>query len=202
MSRRLRFEGLQRVAMTTSPLEAFIRSARNIAGRDACSPFSLEDIYSVACQLGLSGVLFLEKLEDSRHVTVLLGLEESSVILYDPRSGVRVKACNETQLGMYSKPVGSLRDKFREYEQQFTPEETSDVWAQYRHTGKLLSRFLRQHSEFRLACSAGASTVASPVDLPALQDESRRSDCAPICLFHQRLAQLARNVGSWEPTRI
>ncbi len=169
--------------MTTFPLEDFIQTARNIAGRDACSPFSLEDIYSVADQLGLSGVLFLEKLEDSRHVTVLLGLDEDSVVLYDPLSGVRVKACNETQLGMYSKAVGSLRDEFREYEQQFTPEACSDVWDQYRHTGKLLSSFLGQHSEFRFACSAGASTIASPVDLPALQDESWRSDCAPICLF-------------------
>ena len=183
MSRRPRFEGLQRVDMTSSRLGAFIRTARGIAGRDASSPFSLEDVYSVAYQLGLSGVLFLEKLEDSRHVTVLLGLDESTVTLYDPLSGVRVRACNETQLGMYSRPVGTLRDEFREYERQFTPEERSDVWAQYRRTGKLLSRFLRQHSEFRLACSAGASTVASPVDLPALQDESRPSDCAPICLF-------------------
>lgn len=183
MSRRPRFESLQRVDMTSSRLGAFIRTARNIAGRDACSLFSLEDVYSVAHQLGLSGVLFLEKLEDSRHVTVLLGLGKNTVTLYDPLSGVRVRACNETQLGMYSKPVGPLRDEFREYGLQSPPGECSDVWAQYRRTGKLLSRFLRQHGEFKLACSAGESTIASPVDLPALQDESRPSDCAPICLF-------------------
>ena len=147
MSRRPRFEGLQRVDMTSSRLGAFIRTARGIAGRDASSPFSLEDVYSVAYQLGLSGVLFLEKLEDSRHVTVLLGLDESTVTLYDPLSGVRVRACNETQLGMYSRPVGTLRDEFREYERQFTPEERSDVWAQYRRTGKLLSRFLGSDSQ-------------------------------------------------------
>jgi hypothetical protein len=82
-----------------------------------------------------------------------LGLDESSLVLYDPLSGVRVKACNETQLGMCSKPAGSLRDGLQECEQQFRPEECSDVWAQRQHTGKLLSGFLGRHSEFRLVSS-------------------------------------------------
>jgi len=196
ISHRLRFEVLKRLTITKSRVRDFIQTARNIAGRDACSPFSLEDVYSVAYQLGLSGMLLLEKSDNYRHVTVLLGLDESSAMLYDPLSGVKVKACNAMQFGMYCKPVGSLRDEFQKYEQQFTLEECSDVWARYEQNGKLLLRFLRQHSEFRFIFFADVSSIVKHVGLPALQNKSRSSDCAPICLFIISLMHPATNETS------
>jgi len=189
VSYRLEFEALGRAVMSKSRLGAFIRTARSIAGRDATSPFSLEDVYSVASELGLAGVLFLEKSDENRHVTVLLSLDERDALVYDPLSGVKVRPCNELQLGMYARPVGLLREEFQVYAQQFTLEECSDVWVRYVQKGQLLLRFLRKHTVFRFICSADVLGVAGRADLPALQDQSRPSDCAPTSLFVMSLIQ-------------
>jgi L-asparaginase len=167
----------------TSLLKSFVQSARRIAGRDATSPFSLEDVYAVASDLELSGVLFLEKSDETRHVTVLLDLDDGQVVLYDPSSGVKVKDCDDTRLGMYAKPVGSLRDEFKEYERRAAPAKCSDVWAKYAQRGELLKRFLRHHSRFQHLSSVDTLHDIAALGLPAMQHKFRHTGCAPLSLF-------------------
>ena len=53
-----------------SKLEKFIITARGIVGRDEFSPYSLEDIYSLADKFEIDGIIYLEKFEDKRHVNL------------------------------------------------------------------------------------------------------------------------------------
>ncbi|MFC2173215.1 hypothetical protein ACFLU6_11375 [Acidobacteriota bacterium] len=178
--------------------EDFIGVARSIAGRDAFSPFSLEDVYSIARHFGLKGIIFLEKLDDRRHVNVLLNLKRNAVILYDPLSGVKSKPCDEIQLGMYCKPVGSFLDDFQKYEQQSELEVCTDVWVKYKKRGNLLLDLFMQHEEFR---SIYRNVAPSTLDFPALQRKMSSSDCAPIALFIMFWCSfLAMNGhdGTWE----
>lgn len=65
-------------------LEKFIKTARNIVTRDATYSFSLEDVYYIAHKLRLDGLIYLEKFDDRRHVTVLLDLNKDCVIVVAP----------------------------------------------------------------------------------------------------------------------
>ncbi len=163
-----------------SKVENFIKTARSVVGRDECSPFSLEDIYSIAYNFGIDGIIYLEKFDDKRHINILLDLDKNSVTLYDPLLGVKKKSYNEIQLGMYCKPVGSFRDEFQIYEQQLESNESRDIWTQYEQRGKLLFNFLKHHSKFRSVYAGEGSSIA---DFPALQNNPSSSDCAPISLF-------------------
>jgi len=71
---------------------------QGMVGRNASSPFSLDDVYLVARRLGLEGVLFLEKCAENRHVTVLLEIDTCRMLLYDPWLGIKVRSFNETHL--------------------------------------------------------------------------------------------------------
>lgn len=119
--------------LVTSEADDFIKTARNIAGRDTCGPFSLEDTHSVACRLGLKGIVYLEKMDDRRHVNVLFELNKDVITLYDPLSGVKSKTYNEIQLGMYCKPAGSFLDDFQWHEQQFKLQKHVGTWIQHQH---------------------------------------------------------------------
>lgn len=157
-------------------LQEFIKTVRGIVGRDEQSPFSLEDVCSLADTLRIGGVVYLEKFDDKRHVTVLLGLDKNSVTLYDPLPGFKKKSCNEIQLGMYGQPVGLFKDGFQMYEQELNLN-TGDVWARYKQRSKLLASFLKQNKRFK-----SAAERASTMDFPALQNPNS-PDCAPIALF-------------------
>lgn len=161
-------------------LEEFTKTARSVVGRDSCTPFSVEDVHSVADKCGLNGVIFLEKLDDGRHVNVLLDLEKTSVTLYDPLLGVKTRPCDHVQLGMYCEPIGSLRTEVQRYQQRSESGQSGGVWAQYEQRGKLIFSFLRGHPGFRSPCTGRASNMA---DLPALQNDPNSADCAPIALF-------------------
>lgn len=158
----------------------FIESARIIVGKDVTEMFSPEDIDRVAHELGLDGVIYLEKLDDRRHVTVLLDLNRDSVNLYDPLSGVKLKLYDEIQFGMHCQPIGTFRDEFQAYEQQQGLDKSGEVWTKYRKRGRLLIDFLNQHEKFR---SMYADSILTGSDLPVLQDNRSSSDCAPISLF-------------------
>jgi len=163
-----------------SKLEKFIKTARSIVGRDEFSPYSLEDIYSLAYKFEIEGIIYLEKFEDKRHVSVLLDLDKNSLTLYDPLLGIKKKSYNEIQLGMYCKPVGSFKDEFQTYAQQLKSNESRDIWTQYEQIGKLLFNFLKQHSKFRSVYTKGSLSITN---LPALQNNPSSSDCAPISLY-------------------
>ena len=166
--------------MDRSELEKFIRDARSSAGRDAYSPFSLEDIYSIAFNLGINGIIYLEKFDDKRHVNVLLDINEDNITLYDPLSSIKKKSYNKIQLGMYCKPIGSYKDDFQKYKEQFETPESTDIWDRYEQKGKLLFDFLIQHNEFRSFFTKCVSHIGN---LSALQNNISSSDCAPISLF-------------------
>ena len=161
-------------------LEKFIKTARNIVIRDATDSFSLEDVYYIAHKLRLNGLIYLEKFDDGRHVTVLLDLNKDCVTLYDPLSGIKLKRYNEIQFGMYCQPVGSFRDEFQVYEQQQGLDESGDVWTKYGRKGRLLFEFLNKHVRSKFMYAEGISTMN---DLPVLQDNQSFPDCAPISLF-------------------
>ena len=171
-----------------SKLEKFIETARSLVGRDECSPYSLEDIYLLAYKFEIDGIIYLEKFEDKRHVNVLLDLDKKSITLYDPLLGIKKKSYNKIQLGMYCKPVGSFKDEFQTYAQQLKLNEPGEIWDQYEQRGKLLLKFLKQHSKFRSIYAKGSSGMA---DLPALQNNPGSSDCAPISLFIMLMFNLA-----------
>ena len=164
----------------------FIESARIIVGKDVTEMFSPEDIDRVAYELGLDGVIYLEKLDDRRHVTVLLDLNRDSVNLYDPLSGVKVKPYDEIQFGMYCQPIGTFRDEFQAYEQQQGLDKSGDVWTKYRKRGRLLIDFLNQHEKFR---SMYVGDILTRGDLPVLQNSQFSLDCAPISLFIMSLCK-------------
>lgn len=161
-------------------LEKFIKTARNIVTRDATDSFSLEDVYYIAHKLRLDGLIYLEKFDDGRHVTVLLDLNKDCVTLYDPLSGIKVKLYNKIQFGMYCQPVGSFRDEFQVYEQQQGLDESGDVWTRYGRKGRLLFEFLNKHVRFKSMYAEGISTMN---DLLVLQDNQSFPNCAPISLF-------------------
>ena len=161
-------------------LEKFIRTARNIVTRDATDSFSLKDVYYIARKLRLDGLIYLEKFDDGRHVTVLLDLNKDCVTLYDPLSGIKVKRYNKIQFGMYCKPVGSFRDEFQVYEQQQGLDESGDVLTRYGRKGRLLFEFLNKHVRFK---SMYAESISNMNDLPVLQDNQSFPNCAPISLF-------------------
>ena len=165
--------------MDHSKLEKFTKEVRGIVGRDEYSPLSLEDLFHLATKFGLIGAIYFEKSDDKRHVNVLLDLGKDSITLYDPLSGVKIKPLDEIQFGIYCQPLGTLKDDFERHQQQLRMNECQDVWSQYRQRGKLLFRFLKQHSEFR---SIYAGDITSGADLPVLQNPNY-SDCAPISLF-------------------
>ena len=158
----------------------FIKTARNFAGRDENSSLSLEDIYNIADNLRLNGIIYLEKLDEQRHVCVLFDINQDILFLYDPLSGGKKKSYNEIHLGMYCKPVGSFRDGFNKNERLLNTDEHGDVWAKYEEKGKLLYDFLKQHDGFK---SIYADNVSSVTDLPVLQKNPSSPDCALIALF-------------------
>lgn len=157
-------------------LQEFIKTVRGIVGRDEQGLFSLEDVCSLADTLRIGGVVYLEKFDDKRHATVLLGLDKNSITLYDPLLGVKRKPYNETHLGMYGQPVGLFKDEFQTYNQGLE-SDTGDVWTRYKERGKLLASFLEQNKRFK-----SAAERASTMDFPALQNPNS-PDCAPIALF-------------------
>lgn len=161
-------------------LEKFIKTARNIVTRDATYSFSLEDVYYIAHKLRLDGLIYLEKFDDRRHVTVLLDLNKDCVILYDPLSGIKVKPYDKIQFGMYCQPLGSFRDEFQVYEQQQGLDESGNVWTIYGRKGRLLFEFLNKHVRFKSMYAEGISTMN---DLPVLQDNQSFPNCALISLF-------------------
>jgi len=42
-------------------------------------------------------------------------LAKDIITLYDPLLGIKIRPCNELQLGMYCKPVGAFKDEFEKY---------------------------------------------------------------------------------------
>jgi hypothetical protein len=164
----------------SSKSKKFIETARSIVEKDATEMFSLEDIDRVSHELGLDGVIYLEKFDDRRHVTVLLDLNRDNVNLYDPLSGVKVKPYDEIQFGMYCHPVGAFKDEFQAYEQQQGLDKSGDIWTKYRKRGRLLIDFLNRHERF---ISIYADSVLTGSNLPVLQDNRSSPDCAPISLF-------------------
>ena len=164
-------------------LARFVRRARRLAGLDDTSPFSVEDVHRVACMLGVTGLLFLEKADETRHATVLLGLDEARVAVYDPWCGVKVRPCDDTQLGMYCRPIGALGHELRRVERVETPAERPDVWEQYARRGARLRRFLGGRGWRADLQPAEVLHRIESVDLPPTQHESRPTDCAPLCLF-------------------
>jgi len=163
-----------------SKLEKFIKTARSIVRRNECSPYSLEDIYSLAYKLEIDGVIYLEKFDDKRHVNVLLDLDKNNLILYDPLLGFKKKSYNDIQFGMYCKPVGSFKDEFQIYLQQLESNKAKDIWTQYEQKGKLLFKFLKQHNKFKSMYTKVSSNIDN---LQALQNTPGSSDCVPISLF-------------------
>ena len=163
-----------------SKVEKFIKTARSIVGRDEISPYSLEDIYLLADNFEIDGIIYLEKFDEKRHVNVLLDLDKNNITLYDPLLGIKKKSYNEIQFGMYCKPVGSFRDEFKIYAQQLKSNESGDIWTQYERRGKLLFKFLKDHIKFRSVYAKGRSKIAN---FPVLQNNPSSSDCAPISLF-------------------
>lgn len=143
-------------------------------------------MYFLADYFGLKGVVYLEKLEQRRHVNVLFHVSLDSVILYDPMCGVKNGSCNETQIGMYCKPMGSIRGDFDEYEKFSVQYEGENTWARYAHRGRLLLDFLEVHDGFN---SLYGNRVLALMDFPALQSGSSSVDCAPISLFVLSLCQ-------------
>jgi hypothetical protein len=188
--------GARVAAIDPSRLEAFIRMARGMVGRNASSPFSLDDVYLVARQLRLQGVLFLEKCAENRHVNVLLETDACRMLLYDPWLGVKVKSCSETHLGMYGKPVGSLRDEFERFRSHAASMGTRDVWAGYAQRGRRLLTFLQIHRERLTLWRSDAPCCVEALDLAAVQEATSPADCAPICLFVLSLLQPASTWGT------
>ncbi len=164
----------------SSKLKKFIETVRSIAGRDVTEMFSLEDIDLVAHELGLDGVIYLEKRDDRRHVNVLLGLNRDGVNLYDPFSAFKVKPYDEIQFGMYCQPVGTFRDEFQAYEQEQGLVKSGNDWTKFGKRGRLLIDFLNGHKRFR---SMYADSTLTRNNLPVLQDNRSYLDCAPISLF-------------------
>jgi hypothetical protein len=171
-------------ALLNAPARAaFVRTVRRIAGRDDTSPFSVDDVHRVARALGLNGILFLEKAGETRHATVLLGLDETLVGLYDPWAGIKVKRCDATQLGMFCRLVGAVGDEFRDHERAAALTTCPDVWDRYARRGVLLRQFLRHHRELQgLLCDDVARRL-EPLELPPTQHELRPADCAPLSLY-------------------
>jgi L-asparaginase len=168
------------ITIDNSNVEKFIITAKRFVGLDACDKLSLEDIYSIASNFDLNGIIYLEKFDDKGHVNVLININKDFITLYDPLSGIKIKPYNETHFGMYCKPVGSFRDEFQRYEQQFAFDEPGDVWDKYKRKGKLLYEFLMQSKDFN---SFYSESVSSKVNFPTLQNNIPSSDCAPISLF-------------------
>jgi hypothetical protein len=163
-----------------SELELFIATTRALTGRGPCSPFSLDNMYFLADYFGLKGVLYLEKLEESRHVNVVFNVSRDKVVLYDPMRGVKKRCCNETEMGMYCKPLGSIREDFEEHEKSSVPYEGDNPWKRCAHRGQLLLEFLEAHDGFN---SLYGNRILALMDFPALQISSNSTDCAPITLF-------------------
>lgn len=163
-----------------SEIENFIQNTRNIVGRNLKSPFSLEDIYSLGQKLKLNGVIYLEKFDDTRHVNVLLDLNEDNITLYDPLSNVKTKPFDEIQIGMYCKLIGEFKEEFEKYTQHSKSGEFGDTWSQYKKKGKLLFDFLSKNDSFKSVYSENISLIN---DIPILQHDKNSSDCAPISLF-------------------
>lgn len=84
-----------------SNLINFIETVRHIVAKNAFEMFSPENIDHVSHQLGIEGIIYLEKFDDRRHVSVILNLNRDSLNLYDPLTGIKVKRYDEIQFGMY-----------------------------------------------------------------------------------------------------
>ncbi len=163
--------------------EAFVRTVRRLAGRDETSPFSVDDVQRVACALGLNGMLFLEKVDETRHATVVLALDAARVGLYDPWLGVKIRPYDNVKLGMYCRLVGAAGDELRERERAARLERCADIWQRYARRGALVREFVRHHRELvRLLCVDVARSLGS-FDLPPTQHELRPADCAPLSLY-------------------
>jgi L-asparaginase len=168
------------ITIDNSNIEKFIKTVKNFVGIDAFDPLSLEDVYSITKKFGLNGIIYLEKFEDKGHVNVLLDINEDLITLYDPLSGVKTKPFNEIHFGIYCKPIGSYREEFQKYEQQFEFDKPRDIWEKYKRKGKLLFDFLKQNKDFNSFYGEG---VSNKVDFPSLQDNKYSADCVPISLF-------------------
>jgi L-asparaginase len=168
------------ITIDNSNIEKFIKTVKNFIGIDACDSLSLEDIYSIASNFDLNGIIYLEKFYDRRHVNLLINVNNDTITLYDPLSGIKTKPYNEIHFGMYCKPVGSFRDEFISYQQKFKFDESGDIWDKYKQKGKLLYEFLMKNNEFN---SIYTENVSSKVNFPTLQKNIKSSDCAPISLF-------------------
>ena len=107
-------------------------------------------------------------------------LRKENITVYDPLSGIKKKSLNKIQLGMYCKPIGSFRDEFQKYEEQYKTPESGDIWYQFEHKGKLLYDFLLQNNEFNPVFN---ECISNMENFPALQNKLSSSDCAPISLF-------------------
>jgi hypothetical protein len=190
-----------RVTSRLPSLDAYVRNVRRMAGRDSTSPFSLEDVYALASALDLSGVLYLEKADETRHVTVLLGLDDRRAMLYDPLVGVKVTPCDEILLGLYGRPVGALKVDFEKEERGTAVGEPEDVWAACAGRGRRLRQFLRRHRASEHLFSSNRLHRMASLALPALQRELNPSDCAPLSLFVLSFLTLeARRGPSTDPS--
>ena len=176
------------IKIDNSNIERFIKTAKGFVGLDVCDSLSLEDVYSIASNFNLNGVIYLEKFDDKGHANVLLNLGKDIVTLYDPLSGVKRRPYNEIQFGMYCKPIGKFREDFNKYVQQSGFSESidtmhnrpGDVWDKFKQKGILLFGYLIQSEEFN---SIYAENVIDKVDFPMLQNNKSYSDCVPLCLF-------------------
>lgn len=161
-------------------LKNFIATTRHIVGKDENEMFSPEDINHVSRKLRLDGVIYLEKFDDRRHVTVLINLNKYVLNLYDPLLGVKVKPYDEIHFGMYCQPVGAFSDEFQAYTQQQGLDKSRNVWTKYRKRGRLLFDFLNRHERFR---SMYIDSILFGNDLPVFQNNRSSTDCAPIALY-------------------
>ena len=166
--------------MSRSSVKEFVKTARGIVKREKDSPFSLEDIYALTNYLGIDGLIYLEKFDDRRHVNVVLELGKSSITLYDPMFGVKLKPYNEVQFGMYCKPVGTFKNEFERYEQKLESERSENIWIQYGQKGKMLFNFFNRYFGFGPLYN---KSIASLDKLPNIQNSLISSDCAPLSLF-------------------
>lgn len=168
------------IRIDNASIEIFIKTIKDFVGAKVNDSLSMEDIYSIAANFNLNGIIYLEKFEDKRHVNILLGLNEDTMVLYDPLSGIKIRPYNETQFGLYCKPVGSFKDEYWKYERQYDFENSSNIWEKYKQRGKALYEFLKNNKDFHAIYSNG---ISNKIDFPILQGNMSSSDCVPLSLF-------------------
>ena len=164
----------------------FIESVRSIVGRVEEEPFSLEDLYFLADCLGLSGVVYLEKLQETRHVNVLVRLTHGNLVLYDPLLGIKHRALTPLHLGLYAKPVGALKTEFEETQGNALARCKQNPWPYFEERGRRLEAFLKGHAVF------GSPNRFDAAGLPPLQDRADSRNCAPISLYILSLCRTER----------